>query len=739
MRRRAITGVVLRLTLLSLLAALALPCAAHALTAAQGEAQLREIEARANALAKSPQPDRKALAELDRRAHALAEEASRALAALREDAAERDADMRAVVESREWQALEALLLKLRFRIAALQLERARAGDPDKERLARAAADGFGAFAEAADPTVAAEGRYGRGLARIVAGDRAGGIADLRAAAQVASVAPRARLALAEALAEGGNRKEALDVVSKQLAGGNLPADLALRAELLRLQLAVATRKAGQTPPSGISAQVEHLLNAGEPWRSAALATLEGNEDLLPTGPDADALALRLRADAAARAGDAAQALDLYRRAVERDPKDRMALEGLARSALAMSEWQTVRDAVARLDALDTGEDGAPRPRSRDMALVDLRAAYGAWQQSGDAQAASEVARAADALERAQGVEPDDRAEAAFRRAEVARAQGDLDAAIAGFTAIDAPAWRAAAGTAALQARVLRHARAPEREPRAALLADLEAWLAREDLPDDARATAIVLDATVRTMPATEAGTDRTGAAIAAGSGAASASGSARSEAASAAADVDGASAGALDDASQRAALARLREFPRRFPDAQAMLPAVLRARALLEVALGEAPDTAMLDVLPADARPATAAAIAGDLRDDLGARAPRASASDAERQRARLALEAALAFAALAPEGERTAGRLDLAESALALGDAQTALALFRAESEARPNSLRALRGVALASRASGDEAGARAAWERLAALPDLPPALREEAERERAASVGAP
>src|SRR5690606_24348678 len=196
-RRRAITGVVLRLTLLSLLAALALPCAAHALTAAQGEAQLREIEARANALAKSPQPDRKALAELDRRAHALAEEASRALAALREDAAERDADMRAVVESREWQALEALLLKLRFRIAALQLERARAGDPDKERLARAAADGFGAFAEAADPTVAAEGRYGRGLARIVAGDRAGGIADLRAAAQVASVAPRARLALAE--------------------------------------------------------------------------------------------------------------------------------------------------------------------------------------------------------------------------------------------------------------------------------------------------------------------------------------------------------------------------------------------------------------------------------------------------------------------------------------------------------------------------------------------------------------
>ena len=101
-------------------------------------------------------------------------------------------------------------------------------------------------------------------------------------------------------------------------------------------------------------------------------------------------------------------------------------------------------------------------------------------------------------------------------------------------------------------------------------------------------------------------------------------------------------------------------------------------------------------------------------------------------ERGRRALTAALAFAAVAPESERNAGRLDLAQSALLLGDDATAVALFRAEADANPKSLRALRGLALAAAAAGDAATARGAWDRLAAIPDLPPALREETDRAR-------
>jgi predicted Zn-dependent protease len=108
---------------------------------------------------------------------------------------------------------------------------------------------------------------------------------------------------------------------------------------------------------------------------------------------------------------------------------------------------------------------------------------------------------------------------------------------------------------------------------------------------------------------------------------------------------------------------------------------------------------------------------------------------DAERARARRALAGALAFAALAPEGERGDDRLALAETALDLGDAATARALFGDELRERPTSVSALRGLARASAAQGDGAGAKQAWDRLAAVPDLPQALREEVDRERARS----
>ena len=674
------------------------PRGASAFEVAAGEREMSAIEARWTQLTQQPKRDPAALAELDRRATALAADASRGLAQQREDAAERDIDMANVVASQQWKATELLLLRLRFRIAAIELERVLAGDPDKAKLARAAIDGFTPFVDAPDATLSGEARYGRGLARIATGDREGGLADLRAAASVSGVGPRARFALAQALAEAGERTRALDALADLTAARGISKDLALRAQLLRLQLLLT----GKTPVKSaeLSPLVAELLAAGEPWRSSALGLLAGHEDLLPSGDDADATVLLLRADGAARRGDAAGAVVLYRRAVERGgaKPDPAALEGLARAAFTTGDFTAARGALDRLR-------GGGRAWSRELALLDLRTAYAAWQQSTDAATGAALVAAADAMPRAAGATPDDRAEAAYRRAEAARQAGDLDVAIAGFNAIDAPAWLVAAHVAALQSRVLRYARTPGRESRDALLADLGTALAHEDWPADARATLVVLDATVRTAPP----------------------------------PATGAAPPTLDPAVQRATLERLRAFPRRFPESKALLPAVLRAQVLLEVETGTESEPVVLEVVDADARPALAAAIAADLREEVLASSARIAAlpaSDPSRaaqvERARRALATALAFAALAPESERTAGRLDLAQSALLLGDDATAVALFEAEAAASPKSLRALRGLALAATAKGDAALARSAWDRLAAVPDLPPAVREEVDRAR-------
>ena len=697
---------------------LAVPAFASALDVASGEREMAAIEARWTQLTQSAKRDPAALAALDRRAKALAADASRGLAQQREDAAERDADMAGVVAGPQWQATEALLLRLRFRIAAIDLERALAGDPEKAKLAREAADGFAPFVDAPDATLAGEARYGRGLARIAAGDREGGLADLRAAASAPSVGPRARLALAQALADAGDRARALDALANLAAAKGVAKDTVLRAQLLRLQLLVG----GKGPVQGeqVAPVVTELLAAGEPWRSSALGLLAGHEELLPSGSAADPALVLVRADAAARRGDAAGALALYRDAVERGgaTPDPAALEGVARTAFATGDAATAR---AALDRLRGGERAWPR----DLALLDLRTAYAAWQASPDAATAAALVAASDALPRASGATSDDRAEAAFRRAEAARQAGDVDAAIAGFAAIDAPAWRVAAQVAVLQARVVRYARTPAREPRDALLADLGTAIAKQDWPADARATVVVLDATVRTAPAPVAGPS--GAARASGDGSAGA-----------------AAAKPLDPAAQRVALERMHAFPKSFPEATALLPAALRARVLLEVDIGSASDPAMLTVVEEGDRPALAAAIAADLRDEVLTASERVAAlptSDPSRaaltERGRRALVAALAFAAAAPEAERAAGRLDLAQGALALGDSATAVALFRAEADAKPKSLRALRGLALAATNAGDAATARSAWDRLAAIPDLPPAVREEVDGARGGAGG--
>jgi hypothetical protein len=671
--------------------------------AARGDAELAAIESRWKALASAGSRDRRALAELDARARTLSSAASRSLGAMREEAAERDADMVALIASPAWVAAEELLVKLRFRIAAIELERALAGDSDRTRLARAAADAFSDFVDAPDTTLAAEARYGRGLARLILGDRDAGLGDLRAAATVASVAPRARIATAEALAESGRRGEALDLVTRQLAAGHLSRDLELRAELLRLKLLVdAAAKSGarsgeradRPPLDEASALASDLLGAGPPWRSATLALLAGKEELLPAGAGADHELLRLRADALARRGDARGALAAYRLAVAAAPTpgDPVALEGLARAAVAAGAWAEAGDALDRLRA--TG-----RPGTRELAILELRAAYGLWRAAPAEASGRAVVRAADRLSSASGARPGERAEAAYRRAEVTRASGDLAGATAAFAAIDEPSWRIPARTSWLQTRALHHARNPAAEPRDDLLRDLAAWLARRDLPADARAAAIVLDATLRTeIP-----------------GAGRAPGVART----------------LDPAEQRAALRRLRDFPAAFPGSAALLPAVLRARALLEIELAEETGPAILEVLAPGQTSAAAAAIAGDLRELALAGA--ATADQASRARSRRALVAAVAFGALAPPRERSAERLELARAALDLGDPRLAERLYRSELAEKPASLSALRGVALAAEAAGDAAGARAAWDRVAARPDLPPALRVEVERHRA------
>src|SRR5690606_13007034 len=149
---------------------------------------------------------------------------------------------------------------------------------------------------------------------------------------------------------GGDRTQALDTLAKLLASGSLPRDLALRAKLMRLELLLPARGAKTPVPAEASKLGGELLAAGGPWRTSALALIAGREDLLPSGPDADAAVLLLRADAAARNDDAATAATLYAQAVERggETPDPAALEGLARASLAMGDVATTRSALERL-------------------------------------------------------------------------------------------------------------------------------------------------------------------------------------------------------------------------------------------------------------------------------------------------------------------------------------------------------------------------------------------------------
>lgn len=668
------------------------------LTAESAAGQLAAIESRARALSSAVRPDAAALAELESRARRLADEAATALGAMREEAAERDADMAAVVTSAAWKSLEGLILQLRFRIAAIELDRAQAGGPDRLAHAREAERGFEAFVDAPDPELAAESRYGRGLARIAGGERTSGEADLREAATLPAVAVRARLALARSLAASGRRGEALALAEQQVAAGGASREQVLDAKLLALGLRVealparrrdGARQPGAAGPSrdagGATARLAaDLLAAGEPWRAAALERLRAHEDLLPAGPGADAAALRLRAEAIARSGDAPGALAAYREAVRRDPghADPAVLAGLCRAAVATGEYRESADALQRLHA-----SGAPW--SRELALVELRTAHGIWQAAAGPETAAQMGAAAKAVAERGDSTAEDRAEAAFHAAEVARGAGDLDRAIAAFSAVGAGPWRGPARIAALQCRARRLARDPKSEPREVLLRDLEAAIADRATPVDARDAAIVLDATLRT-----AGGDPKEA------GAASAR--------------DG----------ERTALARVREITRRRTSAPALLASAVRAQAVLEVECADRPDPALLDAIPVAARPEAAAEIAGDLREiALHAR---------DDSTARRALDGAIAFSARATGNRRSEGRMDLAERALALGDPRTALDLFRAASAERPASLAAMRGTALAAAAAGDPEAARVAWAGLAAMPDLPEALRAEAERAR-------
>jgi len=684
-----------RRALACLLVLLATSRQASAWTAEEGAAAFAQLEARWKAATSVAQRNLRNLAELDASAADLASRAAAGLRQMRESAAERDADMAAVIASSEWRDTEALVAKLRFRIAWIKLERALAGDPARRELAKAASDGFTVFVEAPDPDLAAESRYGRGLARVAAGDREGGLTDLRAAAQTPSVKPRADLAVAETLADAGRSDEALALLAHTSPAG-LPPDLAHRAELLRLRLLLARggrprgapgEKSGA--PAGdaeVSRLAATLVKAGSPWREAALALLAGHEDRLADSAEIGPLLLRLKADALARSGDASAALAAYREvlASPEGRDDAAAHEGLARAAVALGQWS---DATAAIGWLREHHAGEPR----DLARLELRAAYGAWHAAPSDANAAALASSVAAMRAAAGASRDDLSEAAFRAAELDRAAGQLDDAIAELAKIDADAWRAPAELAVLQCRFLRHEREPAREPLAPLAHDLDAFIAKPGVSAEARAPAVVL------------------------------AGALAAEAASAVPGHGDSSALGRNDLA--AALARLRDFPTRYPQATTLLPAALRARVRLAVALDEPVDVSLLNALPETQRGPVAAQIVSDLRADTARLADAGEAARAVR-----CLRSAVAFAALAPAGGDDKDQADLAQRALDLGESTLALELFRRQATAHPGSVSALRGVALAAEASGDSRTAREAWQKIAALPDLPEVLRKEA-----------
>src|SRR5262249_32276205 len=135
-----------------------------------------------------------------------------------------------------------------------------------------------------------------------------------------------------------------------------------------------------------------------------------------------------------------------------------------------------------------------------------------------------------------GMSVEDLSEAAFRSAELERASGRIDAALADLRTINAASWRVPAELAILQCRVLRAPRDRGSEPLRQLLVDLGHFASAPSVPDEARASAFVLE------------------------------GSLRAEV------IDDAALGdaALDDRKLASEVARLREFPKRYPTSDAL-------------------------------------------------------------------------------------------------------------------------------------------------------------------------
>jgi tetratricopeptide (TPR) repeat protein len=638
------------------LAGAALLCAASAAPAATGA----ELESRSKTFYDVLASGNKARAAeifpgLERDLEARGEQLETQLDGMREQVVESDGDLEALYQSPRWRDPEVESFVVAYHLAWVRYQGAQLTDDKgkKKRLLEDAIDGFSKFLVMEEvQDIYAESLYGRGLAYMDAGNYQSAIADLGEAAAKAQTRTKAQAALAEAKRRAGGQfapppppePEALLARMAELLPRASNGDALAEKEAAELARGLAAK--GGDWPNRVDLTIAQRLGDGTPesvrssyglWLLAQLSLDRGRCGNLPALVAAGAEVqdagrarhrpqlLFLDAGCRLNAGKQAAAAEVFGSIVEEFPKSDKAREA----------------AYYRFRALDL---------ARDADAAKTPAFQAALEQY---------------LERWGGAAGGD--EARYLLGELKRANGDCAAAAVDLGKVAKGAYATRARMAMLECRVGKLGKDTPADERAALVEDLQAFVADvKPAGDDAD-----LVARAALMGALVAGGTRP-----------------------------------PDDA---ATVALLDDFEEKYPGSTQLIPRVVETRLRARLALNQLAEAESdLDAyLTSKDEDGTRRETVTRLGRDLANRAAR-SAGEERTLSLRLARKL---YHSMVTGGGTPAERVQLAELELVAGEPAAARKLFEEAIAAEPTSVEAMRGAARAAAAAEQTDDAIAFW----------------------------
>ena len=346
-----------------------------------------------------------------------------------------DGDLEAVQDSAAWRDRELLAARVLYRLNWLRYEVAaryeRSTDVRKRLLAQAQ-EGFGEFAGAGDPELAAESLLGRALCNKVLRKYDSAARDLRAMLEMkpgAELELQARLALTETYIAAGDNRSAL-TQSKALLGVSDRGETRAQAQFLRSKALLASLKAdgkryGASERRSMrieaASALEELFKRGGYWQTKASQLIEAGIDDPKAWADLPAgnFVAWLTAESLRTRGECGAALPSFKRLLERGVQPIGARFGIGYCAYHEGRYGEASEALRRFVA-DTSRPGPKRNEAHYLAFKASENLAG----RADADDATRERYAADARAFVDAVPQHPRAfEAWFRLGEMQRDAG----------------------------------------------------------------------------------------------------------------------------------------------------------------------------------------------------------------------------------------------------------------------------------------------------------------------------